>query len=158
MHRAHRLRPKLGFVFTASGYCWTHISSKQIPFCTEGTRKSSTTQQFFFKSTRPYLPSVAEVYDIHVGLLDVPVQILRAVLLLQVNGKGQLLVLPGGLQHSKRPLILWFEHYRSIWGQAFTEPLLTDSRPSRHSTLSPIFITHLRDADTPAAHTPHLIR
>lgn len=68
----------------------------------------------FFLVARPYLPSVAEVYDIHVGLLDVPVQILRAVLLLQVNRKGQLLVLPGGLQRSKRPLTLWLEHYRSI--------------------------------------------
>lgn len=40
-----------------------------------------------------YLPPVPEVYDVHVGLPDVPVQVLRAVLLLQVNGEGQLAVL-----------------------------------------------------------------
>lgn len=34
-----------------------------------------------------YLPSVAEVYNIHVGLLDVPLKVLGAALLLQVNGE-----------------------------------------------------------------------
>lgn len=45
-----------------------------------------------------HLPSVAEVDNVHVGLLDVPVQVLWAVLLFQVHGEGQPIVLPGGLQ------------------------------------------------------------
>lgn len=57
-----------------------------------------------------YLPSVAEVYNIHVGLSDVPLQVFWAVLLLKVNGEDQLLFLTVGLQHSKHLLTLRFKH------------------------------------------------
>lgn len=98
-----------------------------------------------------YLPPVPEVYNVHEGLLDVPVQVLWAVLLLQVNGEGQLITLPTGLRRRLR-------HERGIQGQASTQPQQSDSRPAGHSLSSLIFITHLRDADSPAAHTPHLVR
>lgn len=41
---------------------------------------------------------------------------------------------------------------------AITRPLQTDNKPPGLSTLSLIFITHIRDADSPAANAPHLIR
>lgn len=105
-----------------------------------------------------YLPSVAEVYNIHVGLSDVPLQVLWAVLLLKVNGEDQLLFLTVGLQHSKHLLALRFKHKHTTEGQAFTEPQQTDNKSPRHSRLPLIFITHMRDADSPATDTPHLIR
>lgn len=40
---------------------------------------------------------------------------------------------------------------------AITRPLQTDNKPPGLSTLSLIFIAHIRDADSPAANAPHLI-
>lgn len=59
-----------------------------------------------------YLPSVAEVYNIHVGLPDVPLEVLRAFLLLQVHREDKLVFLPVSLQHSR----LRLRHYRTIQG------------------------------------------
>lgn len=98
-----------------------------------------------------YLPPVSEVYNVHEGLLDVPVQVLRAVLLLQMNGEGQLIALPTGLRRRLR-------RERGTRGQAGTQPEQSDGRPAGHSSSSLTFITHLRDADSPAAHAPHLVR
>lgn len=49
-----------------------------------------------------YLPPVPEVYNVHVGLLDVPLQVLWALLLLHVHGEGQLIILQPGLRHRLR--------------------------------------------------------
>lgn len=51
----------------------------------EKTGNKDTTKQNFHSSF--YLPSVAEVYNIHVALLDVPLEVLRTVFFLQVNSE-----------------------------------------------------------------------
>lgn len=39
-----------------------------------------------------------------------------------------------------------------------TQSLVTDKTAARHSTPPPIFIAYQGDADSPAAHAPHLVR
>lgn len=127
----------------------------------EKTGNKDTTKQNFHLSF--YLPSVAEVYNIHVALLDVPLEVLRTVFFLQVNSEDYLLILPVSLQCSK-PLLKNKKNPAQNFNMspkdivlAITRPLQTDNKPPGLSTLSLIFITHIWDADSPAANAPHLI-
>lgn len=65
-----------------------------------------------------YLPPVSEVNNVHVGLLDVPLQVFWALLLLQVYDEGQLILLPTGLRRRLR-----HEH------GAPAQPQRTDNKP-----------------------------
>lgn len=82
--------PKLGFVFSLWLKLNTHLGANKLPRAHQQNQKISSKSTNFFLSLclsqDVHLPSVAEVDDIHVGLLDVPLQVLGAVLLLQVHG------------------------------------------------------------------------
>lgn len=65
-------------------YITVQIRSQQTSL-REKTGNKDTTKQNFHLSF--YLPSVAEVYNIHVALLDVPLEVLRTVFFLQVNSE-----------------------------------------------------------------------
>lgn len=161
-------RAKAGVCFQPLAKAEHTFGNEQTPSCTEQNQKISSSSASFFprsSSQDVYLPSVAEVDNIHVGLLNVPVQILRTVLLLQVHGEGQLIGLPGGLQTqadaSSNINVLSEDKMLFSLSFFYTEPLVTDEMATRHSKPPPpplIFISHQGDADSPAAHAPHLVR
>lgn len=80
-----------------------------------------------------YLPPVPEVDNVHVGLLDVPLQVLWALLLLHVHGEGQLIILQPGLRYRLR-------HERGVRGRAPTRPQRSDNKPAGRSSPSPLYL------------------
>lgn len=80
-----------------------------------------------------YLPPVPEVYNVHVGLLDVPLQVLWALLLLHVHCEGQLIILQSGLRYR-------LQHERGVWGRALTRPRWSNNKPAGRSSPSPLYL------------------